>query len=477
MPGVTMEDVRDRLASEDKPALMKRILGRAEEDDRLRRNLLLEAAGDRPSGVDVQAYREAIDEAVRPGGFIDFARAYDYARGVSEVVESIRHLLNAGHAAEVVLLAEHALQAVEAAVDSVYNGREHLADTLDRLAEMHLQACLQARPDPKALARRLFAWELRRGNDSFIGTVGRYKDALGKGGLAEYRRRAEAEWAKVPELKPGEQDPAQDGRRSRMAQIMETLAELQGGIEARVAVMSRDLSHAGAYLDIAELHRKAGDHGKALDWAEQGLKAFPERPGSGLRLFLAEEYHRLGRHDEAMALVWADFADSPMLRHYRALKIHADSTASWPAWREQAISFLRERIAKSCREKPEGWWSRRLDHSDLVEVFLWEKDVEAAWKEAREGGCHDGLWIQLARLREKEHPQDAVEVYQRLVESTLRHADKQAYREACALMRKVHRLMAGQGKQEEFRGYLDEVKEAHARKTNFMKMLALQRWR
>ncbi|MFB0555778.1 MAG: hypothetical protein ACETWQ_20925, partial [Phycisphaerae bacterium] len=31
-------------------------------------------------------------------------------------------------------------------------------------------------------------------------------------------------------------------------------------------------------------------------------------------------------------------------------------------------------------------------------VFLWEKNVEAAWKEAKEGGCKADLWRQLAKL-------------------------------------------------------------------------------
>ena len=36
--------------------------------------------------------------------------------------------------------------------------------------------------------------------------------------------------------------------------------------------------------------------------AERGLRSFPERADSRLREFLAQEYHRRERHDEAMAL-------------------------------------------------------------------------------------------------------------------------------------------------------------------------------
>jgi hypothetical protein len=63
-------------------------------------------------------------------------------------------------------------------------------------------------------------------------------------------------------------------------------------------------------------------------------------------------------------------------------------------------------------------WAARADHSELVTIFLWEKDVEAAWREAREGGCSNDLWMDLARKRETNHPEDALPIYQRQVQLT-----------------------------------------------------------
>ncbi|MFQ5955573.1 MAG: hypothetical protein ACE5JZ_10960, partial [Kiloniellales bacterium] len=51
-----------------------------------------------------------------------------------------------------------------------------------------------------------------------------YADVLGEAGLAAYRQLAEAEWAKVPALKPGEDDPNRYGRRYRITSIMEAMA-------------------------------------------------------------------------------------------------------------------------------------------------------------------------------------------------------------------------------------------------------------
>jgi hypothetical protein len=107
---------------------------------------------------------------------------------------------------------------------------------------LHHQACLAARPDPAALAERLFAWELESDLDIFDRAAVRYADVLGEAGLDRYRELAEERWATVPELGPGDSDRDAYGGRFRITRIMEALAELSGDLEQRVAVRSRDLS-------------------------------------------------------------------------------------------------------------------------------------------------------------------------------------------------------------------------------------------
>src|ERR1022692_341317 len=47
-------------------------------------------------------------------------------------------------------------------------------------------------------------------------------------------------------------------------------------------------------------------------------------------------------------------------------------------------------------------------HAGLVEVLLWEDDVDAAWQAAQHGGCTRQRWLDLARARAKERPIDAI---------------------------------------------------------------------
>jgi uncharacterized Zn finger protein len=412
---VTMDDVRTYLSGLDKNALVEMLVGRAMKDDRLRQSLFIKAAKKGSKGLDLATYRRAIDDAVEPDGFIDYRSAYDYAHGIEEAIDSVEELLKEGHPAEVIELAEHSLKAVEGAMGSVDDSDGYIGGILERLQDLHHKACKKAKPEPETLARRLFEWELRTGYDTFYGASETYADVLGKKGLAVYRTLAEAEWANVPALAPGSDDPEKYGKRFRITHIMETLARKTGDVEAVVAVKTRDLSSAYAYLQIAATYKGARQHDSALEWAERGVKAFPERTDSRLREFLAGEYHHRKRHDEAMALIWAEFTESPSLEQYRNLKAHAERISQWKSWREKALEYLREHIgrAKSESQKDRWAWYREADHSELVRIFLWEKNVETAWREAQEGGCSDDLWLELAAKRDKEHPEDALPIYQR----------------------------------------------------------------
>ncbi|MBI3372940.1 MAG: hypothetical protein HY017_14455 [Betaproteobacteria bacterium] len=324
-------------------------------------------------------------------------------------------------------------------------------------------------------------WELRTEWDTFFGAAERYAGVLGKEGLAVYRSLAEAQRERVPALSPGANDAQTYGKRFRITQIMETLARVSRDVEALVAIKKRDLSSAWNFLQIAEIYREARKHDLALEWAERGLKTFPQRTDTRLREFLAAKYHRRRRHDDAMAFVWTGFCEAPYLEQYRNLKSHAGRTGAWPAWREKALARIREGLAAVRTEavpRKAGWVSpTRADHSGLVRIFLWEKDIEAAWPEAKAGGCASDLWFELANKREKEHPEDALPIFQARIEPTLQRKHNDAYRKAIGLLRKIRALMVRLGRGGEFLSYVESVRLAHKPKRNFMKLLETEKWR
>jgi uncharacterized Zn finger protein len=463
----TMDDVKAYLEDQEKGYLVGIVMEQAMQDEGLRERLLLRAS--RMGGLNLAAFHRAIDDAII---FDDdyYGPPWEYARGIQNVVGAIEELLEEGFAAEVVELSEYALAKTEGA--SGYDVDGTIGNIIEELEEVHLKACKQAKPDPEALAKRLLDWELGSDHDMFFDALNNYAEVLGERGIAEFRRQAEKEWADVPALGPARENALRYyGRRERLAEIMEALAYRSGDVEAVVAVKSKDLSSPFAYLGIAHLYKEAGDDEKALEWAEEGAWVFPDRGHPELRSFLADEYHNRSRHEEAMALIWKNFEEAPRLLVYQDLKAHADRARSWERWRETALDYLRQDIATKKEESKKRYLMFQVDHSELVEVLLWEGNVEEAWTEAKRGGCSDELWLDLAARRERSHPDDSLVVYQERIEPLINETNNKAYEEAYKLLLRVREMMNRLGRQDEFDEYLELIRLEYKRKRNFIKLL------
>lgn len=351
-----------------------------------------------------------------------------------------------------------------------------LESALEHLRDLHLDACLRATPDSEELASQLFEWETE--GISSQGALS-YAEALGENGMVQFRRLAAAAWEKLPALAPGESDSESYGMRYRITGIMESLAQLSDDTEALVAVRSRDLSVPYNFLGIAEIYKANGQSDQALDWAERGWRAFaPERQDSRLREFLADAYHARGRHQDALELIWQAFVDSPGFASYQSLKGHADRFDAWTAWREKALALVRKQIKTAHRQVSGGgrqaprWMPTPADRSTLVEIFLWEGRPDLAWHEAREGGCSPALWLRLAESREKSHPQDAADLYREYISKVLTQASRRAYEEAATYLGKLRALLPDA----EFAPYFAELRQRHARRPNFIKILDQNGW-
>ncbi len=471
---VTMKDVKSYLETLEKNVLVEMVMQQAQESDALREKLFMQAARKTPGERSLAALKKVIRKAIEPGDFIGYHEMRSYAGRVHNVLDTLEDVLKDGLAAEVIELAEYAITEAENAIQSVDDSDGEMGDILHRLQELHLAACRTVMPDPEGLAARLFDRELNGEWDVFYGAAEIYAPILGKKGLAVYRRLAEEEWKKIKPLGPDKEERlVHSHRRFNITHIMESLAAVSGDVEVMVEVKKRDLSYAYHYLQIAELYKKSGKRDKALEWAEAGIKAFPNRTDSRLRDFLAAEYHHRKRHDEALKLIWLDFSDQANLENFRKLKVHAERIDQWPAWREKAFNFIRKDIERT-KQRGEvrlGAWNLSGSPSLLVEIFLWEKDPDAAWREAQAGGCSERLWMQLAAEREQNHPEDAVAVYKKWVDPTVEQKNNQAYEDAAKLIRKVQLLMNRLKRDAEFADYLRKVRATHKPKRNFMKLL------
>lgn len=473
-------DIRRYLAGLDHESLVDLLVERAADDDHFDAKLRMSAVRATPGTPSIAVFRHALDEAFVVGDYVGYREMYSYAANIESVLDSLLELLGDGQAEAVITLAEHALDLAEEAVGYVDDSDGWMSTIADRLQELHRDACKAAKPEPVELARTLFARERNSGNlDLFYGAASTYATVLGKEGVAEYRRLAQEEWEALPALRSGQEERSYSSRRFRITHIMETLAEMSGDVDAVAAVLARDQSSPYQFVRIAELYRNAGRFDDALNWAEKGLAM---HGGSDSRLVeaAAEEYHRAGRGEDAVRVAWNAYDAAPTLRTYGQLAEQATRAARWPDWHDKALALLRGRIAHQDRNPARGrgrrWVATGADNSSLVEVLLFDDDVEQAWAEAKAAGCRRDLWLELARRREGEHPLDAIPIWQGEIERIIDAKNNQAYSQAVGLVLRVRRLMIAADRDADFRPYTTKLRATHKPKRNLMKLFDERSW-
>jgi tetratricopeptide (TPR) repeat protein len=476
---ITTAEIRHHLEHWDRQRLIDFIMEQGSENALLRERLQGIVACALPSDIPVVKLEAAIRDAT---DFSDWDSDDGYGSGYSDklklIITALQQWLERGYATEIVELVEYTIEKVEAALDEGHDSEDgELRVLLPILADLHQKACRQDTSlDVLALAERLFEMELF--GETIRNVSINYADILGQKGLARYSQKLQAQWDQLPPLTPENKNKGTDYKRSRVTAMMEFLVQQSGDIEALVQVKSRDLSKAGHFLDIAQLYQEVGQEEQALEWAERGVHTFSKNKtayGSpDLQYFLAGLYQQKDRHNEAIYLIWDLLDATPGFQNYKLLKMQVElaisTGASWADWQNKALARIRAEIEAQKTTKQATFWGP-ADHSELVQIFLWEDDLEAAWKEAKQGGCTKKLWLNLAHQLEAEAPDKAASIYQQWVESTIEIKKNTTYEEAVGYLQKINRLMNVLKQEEAFNTYLTKIRFTHKAKRNFIKLL------
>lgn len=476
----TRTTIEEVLAAQDKQTLVTWLLECSQRDSALRQKLeALASLKHGPDALTAQV-RSHLEKAIKVRGYVDYNQAGAYAGRVIAALEGLETMLQQSQAEPVIGLCETAMQWLAKAIEHVDDSDGQGTELMLRIAEIHLRACELAPPDPTELGRRLFQLEVDADYREWGDTVERYGQMLGEDGLKAFHEAAAKAWEKVP-VRTVRDSHGSGESYYAITGIMESLARSSGDVGQLVAVWERDLTFPNQYLRIAEAYRQARNPEKALQWAECGMIAYPGLGGEALRLFVAEEYLSAHRHADALGIVWSEFRSRPQLETYRLLEQFARAADDWEDWRTRALAHIRRSAAAKPSAKRSSVdamvhrWSRPQDSSLLVEIFLYEQDIEAAWKEAQLGGCWDSLWLRLAAERAKAHPEQAFPVYLRLGEEAIASVSDGRYGPAIELMEKAATLMHSAGKQQEFEAHFDALRQKFKAKRNLQKLAEARR--
>jgi len=463
------ETIRGHLATLDKKQLINIVIEQAEDDAAFRNSLLTKALVKLPiSERDLTEHKEFIRKAIQTS-FVDYGGMYRYLQRVGPVYELIEQLYKQKHFEHVIELSAYALRLGFTAYNNVDDSDGGFGGVLDSFSDYHYQACHNSQPDKKRLAKSLFNLHMKDG----WGLIDfrNYEKVLGKQGLDQFKTLAKKRWQKVsPKNTNHLNDYGSDDY--NITKIMQQLAEMEDDIDTLIAIKKRDLSSSYQYFEIAEVYKKAKRYDEALYWAEKGLKLFKNEPNSPLVEFLITEYQRRKQHDKAIQLAWQELIRKPGLRDYQQLKACADKVNSWEHWHKKALQWLRKEYLPKLNNKNQNHWQWGAGgHSLLVEIFLWEKDLDSALAEAKQGGCVEHLWFALAKACKKSYPVEALTIYQDRIGSIIELTNNDAYNRATDMLKIIKKLMQQLKQQSQFEKYIEQLRKDYKQKRNFIKKI------
>ncbi|WP_269507040.1 SWIM zinc finger family protein [Burkholderia sp. IMCC1007] len=469
------ELIRDHLEALDEHALRRWLLDAAERDRSLRDRLLFDARA--ANADDIASLRAAVRQMARVSRPLGWDEAHIFGEGLFELADMLRRQLAGAHAAQVVELAELAIADAEASLEQIDDSDGSVAPGIGELAALHLDACIQTRPDPVKLADRLFRLQAEGQWDTFRDVLPAYAEVLGNAGLSRYRERVEESWAVLPARPANKRDEyAHDTVRHNLEHAMETLAKHDGDVDALIRIWSKDLSASYRYAQIAELCAAHRRFDEALAWAERGMREMKDGWDDRLLGFCIDEYVRRRAFDRADELAWQRFAHHPTADAFRALVKVAKATGRIDAVKMRAISHLHELIREREKTGRSGAGARRWEPSprtELVKLLLAERDVDAAWDAFQGGPVESLLWPTMAAVRAKTDPEDAIALYHRYLPVALDHgAGSARYDEAFGVVREIRALRVAHRQQAVFDAELEEIRKAYRAKRNFIKLLA-----
>ncbi|AKJ69042.1 hypothetical protein PATSB16_32530 [Pandoraea thiooxydans] len=467
------EVIREYVATLDKNELQELLLEAIERDLSFRDKLLFAA---RATGAsDLPGMKAAVRQATRLSRPLDWREARAYGDGLMSLADMLRRRLHGPHAVQVVELSELAIAGAETSLEQIDDSGGDVIPAILELASVHLDACKLTGPDPVKLAERLFRFQTEGKWDTFYNVLPAYAEPLGKNGLSRYRELVNEAWEALPALAPDkEYRRSYDSPRMQLERAMGALAELDGDVDALIRIYSNDLSSPYRFLLVAELCVKHGRPDEGLAWAERGIKESGKSHDQRLLDFCIDAYLRRSEFDKADAFAWRRFEMRPTAEAFPALMKVATATGRHDETRERTLTHLwalvREEEA-AAKSKRNVW--QRSTRTELVRILLAGKENDAAWETFTGGPVVMQLWPEMAAVRGKTHPHDAIALYHRLLPVAAESGTRNArYDEAFEIVRAIGMLRARLDERSEFTRELEEIRAAYRAKRNFIKLLA-----
>ncbi|CAN7325441.1 SWIM zinc finger family protein [Mycolicibacterium frederiksbergense] len=401
--------------------------------------------------VELQNY---VRNALSFRGFIDYRQSYAVAAAAGEVLDELEARLDSG-ASEIVqpalLLAMTELRDL---VEQVDDSSGFIGDECQRAADLYARACRQGVSDPVQLAEWLVTFRATSPGWPHV-VLADFVDAFDEPALSTYRDAVAALDQRLASI--------DRWQRHDVDAMRLELADHDGDVDWAIEVLNHpEHPQYGAIINRLRAVGRADD---AVAWMDRAVvEGRVSSRGGGNDFWLspddvAQTYLGLGRTEDAVSVLRADFQSQPSVGTYRALLDFAADIDRADAERAWALDHARQLAA-----------DRHARGAVLVQLCLSENDVEAAWQAADRYGP-GWAWKELAQRGADARPVAAADLYRPKLADDLRYPNSKIYPDIAATLATMAKLYEKGGRSADFAVFMAEIRREYGRRPSLMKAL------
>jgi uncharacterized Zn finger protein len=243
----------------------------------------------------------------------------------------------------------------------------------------------------------------------------------------------------------------------------------------------------------------AGRRAEAEQWIARGIAALGQTQLGTvreLRDMLRDLREQAGDGSGVAAMRAEDFFEVPSMATLLPLHVAAERAGVWPAVRASVIHYLEigeppQATARVVEDRqipawplpetglprPAQRWPAQFPRIDLLIEIAAEEgqpDQVLHWYDRRRaevrgwGGIDESL---VADAVADAYPERAISIWKQLAEAQIAQTQPKAYGVAVGYLRKLGDLLARQGRADEWRRYIAELRQTNARKRRLVEML------
>lgn len=430
------------------------VLTLAHRDGEVRRMLGVRATAASGDDTTAKAEFEAyVQNALEFRGFVDYRESYAVAQDASDVLDELENHLNSGSAEIVRPALLRALTLLRTITEQADDSSGAIGSECERAAELYAQACRLGEPDAAELAGWLVSFRATSPGWPTL-VLADFVDVFDEDALAIYR-------AAVADLNRQHAGRDHWSRFEVNAMLLE-LADHDGDVDRAIELLNeREHPQYGAI--IARL-REAGRDDEVVDWIDRAVAEGRVSGHVGGNAYwlspsaVAETYREVGRINDAIAVLRADFVRQPAVRAYRALLDFAATIDRADTERTWAFDHARELAGGPGAG------------SVLVQLALSEGDVDAAWEAADRYGA-GWAWQELATHGAEVRPVAAADLYRPQLENDLQRPNTRLYPGIAATLSTMAALYERGGRSADFALYIATIRQDYGRRPSLMKAL------